>query len=164
VIGGAVEMPLCSGCATVLKELTSGSAAAVVGLRAVSLMTSAAWFDVSSSNRRPLAPAQLVRLVLADTQEAVLVSAQDRPARPGNDDGGNPRDDRDERGDDGGQADILPTTYPLKDLVDVRELADAERAVARHGATPEQAEGVDDAGRARRPEHRLAAWLEHKSR
>jgi hypothetical protein len=38
------------------------------------------------------------------------------------------------------------------------ELAEAERAVAQHTATPEQAAGVDAVRDIRRPEDRVRAW------
>lgn len=64
-----------------------------------------------------------------------------------------------ERHPDEGVADVLPTVYAdPEDVTAVRELADAERAVARHGATPEQAGGVAAAGRARRAEDRVHGW------
>lgn len=70
---------------------------------------------------------------------------------------------RDEVVEDG-QPDIYPIVFRgVDDQADVRELAEAERAVARNGATPEQAAGVREAGRVRRAEHRLDAWREHKT-
>lgn len=60
-------------------------------------------------------------------------------------------------GDDDGA--VLPTIYPHEDdAAAVRALADAERAVARHSATPEQAAAVHAIRDARSAEDRLAAW------
>ena len=45
-----------------------------------------------------------------------------------------------------------------------RELADAERAVAQHTATPDQATRVRAIGNLRRAEDRVRAWREsHRS-
>lgn len=55
--------------------------------------------------------------------------------------------------------DIFPTVYrSAEDAVDVEELARAERAAARHAATPEQAAGVAAAAQVRRAEDRLEGW------
>lgn len=63
----------------------------------------------------------------------------------------------DGQGDDG--TDRLPTSYrDAVDIADVAGLAEAERAVARGGATSEQADGVDAAARTRRGEDRLTGW------
>lgn len=59
--------------------------------------------------------------------------------------------------DGGGEPD--PVRFP--DPVDARaavELADAERAGARHAATPAQAAALRAVGTARRPEDRVRAW------
>ncbi|MEJ3654018.1 hypothetical protein WEH80_13665 [Actinomycetes bacterium KLBMP 9759] len=59
----------------------------------------------------------------------------------------------------GAKPDIFPTEYrSAADAADVTALAEAERAVARHTATPEQIEGVAMAGEDRRAEDRLEAW------
>lgn len=64
-----------------------------------------------------------------------------------------------ERHTDKGVADIFPTTYARPaDATAARELADAERAVARHGAIPAQAEAVEAAGMVRRAEDRIEVW------
>lgn len=64
-----------------------------------------------------------------------------------------------ERHPDDGVADVLPTIYAERaDVVAVGELAEAERAAARHGATQAQAEGVEAAGAVRRAEDRVAGW------
>lgn len=53
----------------------------------------------------------------------------------------------------------LPTVYPREDdAAAVRELADAERAVAQHGASPAQSAAVHAIRDARTAEDRLAAW------
>ena len=44
------------------------------------------------------------------------------------------------------------------DVVAAIELADAERAVAQHTASPDQVGGVAAAGGSRRPEDRVRAW------
>lgn len=55
--------------------------------------------------------------------------------------------------------DIFPTVYrSAQDAIDVDELAQAERAVARHAATRDQIAGVGEAGRERRAEDRLERW------
>lgn len=65
---------------------------------------------------------------------------------------------RQERHDDD-SVEVLPTVYPeARDAQEVRALADAERAVAQHGATPEQAAAVAAIRDVRRAEDRLAAW------
>lgn len=74
--------------------------------------------------------------------------------------------DEDRRHDDsddelvgsGEKPDIYPIEYAPADAADVAELAEAERAAARHGATPEQLAGVAAAGRVRRAEERLEGW------
>jgi hypothetical protein len=59
--------------------------------------------------------------------------------------------------------DIHQTVYdPGQDADDVRDLADAERAVAQGGGTAEQADGVARAGRARLAGDRLAGWRERR--
>ena len=64
-----------------------------------------------------------------------------------------------ERNPDDSERDVLPTIYAdAADVTAVGELADAERAVARGGATPAQAAGVQAAGPARRAEDRVSAW------
>lgn len=58
-----------------------------------------------------------------------------------------------------GRTDVLPTVYPhADDTAAVRDLADAERAVAQHSATPEQAAAVHAIRDVRTAEDRLAAW------
>ncbi|WP_226363852.1 DUF4383 domain-containing protein [Pseudonocardia abyssalis] len=53
----------------------------------------------------------------------------------------------------------LPTIYPhADDAVAVRDLADAERAVAQHSATAEQAAAVHAIRDVRSAEDRLVAW------
>lgn len=60
---------------------------------------------------------------------------------------------------DEGVADVLPTIFVNEaDVAAAEELAEAERAVARRGATPAQSQGVDAAARTRRAEDRVAAW------
>ena len=74
---------------------------------------------------------------------------------------GLPRDNpyQQQRNPDEGVVDVLPTIYASdEDVKAVGELAEAERAAARHSATPEQAEGVEAAGAARRAEDRVAGW------
>jgi hypothetical protein len=70
--------------------------------------------------------------------------------------------DRDETGDaemDEGMADAIPTVYTdARDVAALGELAEAERAAARRGATPAQAAGLRAAGRPRRTEDRIALW------
>lgn len=67
--------------------------------------------------------------------------------------------DRDE--ERGGPVDHQQPAYdPAEDGADLRELADAERAAARHGATAEQADRLARADGARRAEDRLAGWRE----
>ncbi len=62
-----------------------------------------------------------------------------------------------------GVANVLPTIYSLAEHVTaVRELADAERAVARRSATPAQVMGVKAAGRVRRAEDRVDVWRSDK--
>ena len=59
--------------------------------------------------------------------------------------------------------DVLPTIYPHpEDVTSARELAEAERAVARHGATPTQTEAVAIAGQHRRAEDRVQSWRSNK--
>ena len=56
-------------------------------------------------------------------------------------------------------ADIAPATYSdPEDVVAVAELAEAERAVARHHATPAQTRGVETAAQHRRGEDRVDSW------
>lgn len=65
-------------------------------------------------------------------------------------------------GQGGGPGDVAPTVHrDATDIADMRDLAEAERAVARGGATRAQAEGVDDAGRTRGAEDRLGGWRRH---
>jgi hypothetical protein len=55
--------------------------------------------------------------------------------------------------------DIFPAQFlSVEDAADVAALAEAERAVARHAGTPEDVEGVVEAGKARRSEDRLEGW------
>lgn len=62
------------------------------------------------------------------------------------------------------ETDRLPASYNgAGDAAAVAELAEAERAVARNGATIDQTRGVQAAGQARRDEDRLAAWRRHTS-
>jgi Domain of unknown function (DUF4383) len=64
-----------------------------------------------------------------------------------------------ERHPDEGVTDLLPTIYAdVEDAAAVAELAEAERAAARGGATPAQARGVEAAARVRRAEDRVAGW------
>ena len=64
-----------------------------------------------------------------------------------------------ERHPEAGTGDVMPTIYPAAATVRAAtDLAEAERAAARGGATPEQAKGVAAAGRARRAEDRVAGW------
>ena len=68
-------------------------------------------------------------------------------------------------GQGSGVADRLPTAYhDAVDVADVRDMAEAERAAARGGATPAQTEGVHDAARSRRGEDRLEGWRRHLRR
>ncbi|MEN3264612.1 DUF4383 domain-containing protein [Pseudonocardia sp.] len=64
-----------------------------------------------------------------------------------------------ERHGGGGQDVPLPTVFrDHADVIAARELAEAERAVAQHAATPEQVARVAVAGGARRAEDRVSAW------
>lgn len=64
-----------------------------------------------------------------------------------------------EADDTGERPDIFPMQIrSAEDAADVAELAAAERAVARHAGTPEDVEGVAEAGKARRGEDRLEGW------
>jgi hypothetical protein len=64
-----------------------------------------------------------------------------------------------DRHPDDGTPDVMPTIYrDAADVAAVTELAEAERAAARRGATPAQAKGVAAAGQARRAEDRVAGW------
>jgi len=64
-----------------------------------------------------------------------------------------------ETDDTGGRPDIFPMQVSTaEDAADVAELAAAERAVARRAGTPEDVEGVAEAGKARRGEDRLEGW------
>ena len=77
-----------------------------------------------------------------------------------------PRDNtyRRERHPDEGVTDLLPTIYAdVADVAAVGQLAEAERAAARGGATPAQAEGVAAAGQVRRAEDRVARWRSRRS-
>jgi hypothetical protein len=68
-------------------------------------------------------------------------------------------DDTDHPDDAGERPDIFPTIYrSAHDAADAAALAEAERAVARHGATPEQVDGVTEAAQVRRAEERLEGW------
>ncbi|MEN3269350.1 DUF4383 domain-containing protein [Pseudonocardia sp.] len=59
----------------------------------------------------------------------------------------------------GGQDVPLPTVFrDQDDVAAARELAEAERAVAQHAATPEQVARVAAARGARRAEDRVSAW------
>jgi hypothetical protein len=61
--------------------------------------------------------------------------------------------------------DIFPTQIrTAADAAAAAALAQAERAVARHAGTPEEVEGVAEAGKARRAEDRLAGWRRDHSR
>ena len=61
--------------------------------------------------------------------------------------------------DTGERPDIFPMQVRrAEDAADVAELAAAERAVARRACTPEDVEGVAEAGNARRGEDRLEGW------
>jgi Domain of unknown function (DUF4383) len=64
-----------------------------------------------------------------------------------------------------GEPDVpLPTVFrDMADVIAARELAEAERAVAQHAASAEQAERVAAARRARRAEDRVRAWREGAS-
>jgi Domain of unknown function (DUF4383) len=75
-------------------------------------------------------------------------------------DEGDPLDEQPVDGQVSGRGtDALPTTYRnTADAAAVAQLAEAERAVARNGATAEQIRGVQAAGQARRDEDRLAGW------
>ena len=80
--------------------------------------------------------------------------------------GGLPDDNpyQQQRHPDDGDSDHLPTIYATAaDVAAARELAEAERASARHTATPAQAEGVEAAGTARRAEDRVAGWRDRKT-
>ncbi|MEJ3653235.1 hypothetical protein WEH80_18490 [Actinomycetes bacterium KLBMP 9759] len=85
-----------------------------------------------------------------------------QPPAPGRDDDRDTSDDDREAGGDRTretQDDIFPTVHDnAQDAADAAALADAERAVARHGGTPEQREGVARAATARRAEDRLERW------
>lgn len=62
-------------------------------------------------------------------------------------------------GVDEGVEDVMPTVYAEpEDVVAVAELAEAERAVARHDASPVQARGVEAAAQHRRGEDRVESW------
>lgn len=64
-----------------------------------------------------------------------------------------------ERHDDDGPPDMLPTTFPdHEDAVAAYELADAERAVAGHTASPDQAARVAATREFRRIEDRVRSW------
>ncbi|WP_433272700.1 DUF4383 domain-containing protein [Pseudonocardia xinjiangensis] len=53
----------------------------------------------------------------------------------------------------------LPTVFrDAEDVIAARELAEAERAVAQHAASPAQADGVAAAMKSRRAEDRVQAW------
>jgi hypothetical protein len=66
---------------------------------------------------------------------------------------------RQERHGDEDAGGVLPAIYPQPDdAVDVRDLADAERAVAQNGATPDQAAAVHAIRDVRTAEDRLVAW------
>lgn len=69
--------------------------------------------------------------------------------------------DTSQRGEhpDEGVEDIMPTVYTEpEDVVAVAELAEAERAVARHDASPAQVRGVEAAAQHRRGEDRVESW------
>lgn len=56
-------------------------------------------------------------------------------------------------------ADAVPTVYTdARDVAAIVELAEAERAAVRRGATPAQAAGLRAVGDARRTEDRIARW------
>ena len=58
----------------------------------------------------------------------------------------------------------LPTVFrDAADVIAARELAEAERAVAQHAASPEQAERVAAVRSSRRAEDRVRAWREGAS-
>jgi hypothetical protein len=66
-------------------------------------------------------------------------------------------------GEGEGYTDRLPTAYRNPaDIADVAGLAEAERAVARGGATREQADGVTWAARTRRGEDRILGWRQRR--
>jgi hypothetical protein len=71
-----------------------------------------------------------------------------------------PDADPEETADDAGEGpDIFPTVYySAEDVSDVEEMAEAERAAARHTASPDQAAGVAAAAQVRRAEDRLERW------
>ena len=71
-----------------------------------------------------------------------------------------PHDHPDDAGSDTDERpDIFPAQFRTpEDAADAAALAEAERAVARHGGTREELEGVAEAGKARRSEDRLEGW------
>lgn len=70
-----------------------------------------------------------------------------------------PTEHHDDDRSDPEDLDIFPTVHrTAEDALDVEELARAERAAARHAATPEQAAGVAAAAKVRRAEDRLESW------
>jgi hypothetical protein len=73
-----------------------------------------------------------------------------------------PDADPQETTDGGEQPDIFQTVFRSEDVSDVEELAEAERAAARHVATPDQAAGVAAAAEGRRTEDRLERWQERQ--
>ena len=69
-----------------------------------------------------------------------------------------------ERHPSGGPEVPLPTVFrDAADVIAARELAEAERAVAQHAASPEQAERVAAVRSSRRAEDRVRAWREGAS-
>lgn len=85
--------------------------------------------------------------------------------------GGSPRpDDGADRDDqqhhpDEGTADVIPTIYTdARDVTAIGELAEAERAAARHGTNAGQARGLRAVAQARRTEDRVALWRSDQER
>lgn len=75
--------------------------------------------------------------------------------------GGLPTDNPYEQERHGDDADRVPLPTVFTDVADARaagELAEAERAAARHGATPEQATTLADISEIRRAEDRVTGW------
>ncbi len=75
--------------------------------------------------------------------------------------GGLPADNPYQQERDGDADDPVPLPTIFSDVADVRaagELAEAERAAARHGATPEQAAHLVGIGEVRRTEDRVSGW------
>lgn len=66
----------------------------------------------------------------------------------------------DEKSDDRAVAELTSLFTDPADVSAARELAEAERAVTQHAASPEQAAGVAAVAGLRRPEDRVRAWRE----